>query len=248
METVRPLIVLPTYNEAENLPAIVGEVLALPERFDVLVIDDNSPDGTGAIADGLAAAHDQVHVLHRPGKQGLGTAYIAGFRWALERGYGYVLEMDADFSHQPRYLPTFLQEVAAADLVLGSRYVPGGGTRNWSWLRRFISAGGNHFARAMLGLRTHDCTGGFRCYRASLLARIPWEEVQLRGYGFQVGAVYHAERLGARVREFPIIFEDRRVGQSKMSRRIVAEAFLYVTRTALRDRLGLGRGPRARQA
>jgi dolichol-phosphate mannosyltransferase len=164
---------------------------------------------------------------------GLGTAYVTGFRWALEQGYDYVLEMDCDFSHQPRYLPTFLTEIQNADLVLGSRYVKGGGTANWGVLRKLISGGGNTFARTILRLKTHDCTGGFRCYRREILGRVPWESLQLQGYGFQVGAVYYVERMGGKVTEFPIIFEDRRVGKSKMSSRIVLEAFRFVIRTAL---------------
>lgn len=227
------LIVLPTYNEAENLETLIGEVMALPVAFDLLVVDDNSPDGTGEIADRLAAASERIHVLHRQGKLGLGTAYIAGFRWALERDYAYVLQMDCDFSHHPRYLPTFLQEIEAADLVLGSRYIAGGGTVNWGILRKIISGGGNAFARLMLGLKIHDCTGGFRCYRRGLLEAMPWDTITLEGYGFQIGTAYTAVQVGARVAEFPIIFEDRRVGQSKMSKAIIAEALLWVLRTSL---------------
>ncbi len=227
------LIVVPTYNEAENLAPLVSAILAQNCGFDILVIDDNSPDGTGEIADRLAAELPAVHVIHRPGKMGLGTAYVAGFSWALAGEYDYVLEMDCDFSHHPRYLPGFLEEIALADLVIGSRYVKGGGTQNWGALRKLISGGGNTFARLMLGLKTRDCTGGFRCYRRELLQKVPWQEMQLKGYAFQVGSVYYVERLGGRVSEFPIIFEDRRVGQSKMSFRIVIEAFSYVMRMAL---------------
>ena len=162
--------------------------------------------------------------MHRAGKQGLGTAYIAGFRWALERDYAYVMEMDCDFSHHPRYLPTFMEQIADADLVIGSRYVPGGGTPDWGLYRRVISAGGNLFARMMLGLRTHDCTGGYRCYRRATIEQVPWDEIGLQGYGFQIGAVYHIERMGGRVAEFPILFADRQLGNSKMSTDIVIEA------------------------
>ena len=227
------LIVIPTYNEADNLEPLVREIVALPARFDILVVDDNSPDGTGEIADRLAKELPAVHVLHRPGKQGLGTAYIAGFQWALERDYEYIFEMDCDFSHHPRYLPTFLEKIEHADLVIGSRYVRGGGTANWGALRKLISASGNYFARAMLGLKTRDCTGGFRCYRRKLIELVPWEEINLHGYGFQIGAVYHVERIGDRIAEFPIIFEDRRVGQSKMSTAIIIEAFAFVTMLTL---------------
>ena len=228
------LTIIPTCNEAANLEPLVREIMALPVGSDTLVVDDDSPDGTGEIAERLAHELPAVHVLHRPGKQGLGTAYIAGFRWALTQGYRYMLEMDCDFSHHPRYLPAFLELIQEADLVIGSRYIQGGGTANWGLLRKLISSGGNWFARTMLGLHAHDCTGGFRCYRREMIERVPWEEINLRGYGFQIGAIYHVERLGGRVVEFPIVFEDRRVGQSKMNSAIVIEAFVFVTRLALR--------------
>jgi len=233
MEHQRALIIIPTFNEAENLKAIVTDILALKAGFEILIIDDNSPDGTGEIADHLTETLPGIHALHRPGKMGLGTAYIKGFEWAVEHGYDYVFEMDCDFSHHPRYLPTFMTEIASADLVIGSRYIPGGDTPNWSLLRRFISRGGNAFARLMLGLKTHDCTGGFRCYRREMLQQVPWGEIHLQGYGFQVGSVFYVENLGGRVAEFPIVFEDRRVGKSKMSYKIVLEAFIYVTKMAL---------------
>lgn len=226
------LIILPTYNEAQNLEPLMQVIEGLSLPVDALVVDDNSPDGTGEIADRLAAEHPWVHVLHRPGKQGLGTAYIAGFAWALERTYTYVLQMDCDFSHHPRYLATFLQLIPEADLVIGSRYVPGGGTPDWGILRRVLSYGGNLYARSTLGLQVRDCTGGFRCYGRSLLERIPWDLVRVRGYAFQVGATYHASCLGGTIVEFPILFESRRAGHSKMSLRIVLEAFSYVTRQA----------------
>jgi dolichol-phosphate mannosyltransferase len=238
----KALIVIPTYNEAENLEPLIEQIHGLPVAFDLLVVDDNSPDGTGAIADRLAETSPSVRVVHRTAKQGLGTAYIAGFRWALERDYAFVLEMDCDFSHHPRYLPTFLERIQDADLVIGSRYVPGGGTPDWGLARRLISAGGNWFARTLLGLRTHDCTGGYRCYRRATLERVPWGEIGLQGYGFQIGAVYYVERMGGRVVEFPILFADRTVGRSKMSTDIVIEAMWFVTRLALRG----GRLPRPR--
>jgi dolichol-phosphate mannosyltransferase len=195
------------------------------------------------IAEDLGKEWPGIHVLHRPGKMGLGTAYVQGFKWAVDHGYDYVFEMDCDFSHDPKYLPTFLAKIESADMVLGSRYVRGGSTPDWSLLRRLISGGGNTFARIMLGLKTHDCTGGFRCYRREMLQRIPWDEIRLQGYGFQVGAVYHIERRGGRIVEFPIVFPDRRVGESKMSSRIVFEAFAYVIRLAVAD--WRGRGVRA---
>jgi dolichol-phosphate mannosyltransferase len=227
------LIVIPTYNEAENLEQMVSEINAHSLKFDILIVDDGSPDGTGEIASRLAQALPNVHVMHRAGKLGLGTAYVAGFRWALERKYVYVMEMDCDFSHHPRYLPTFMEQIADADLVIGSRYVPGGNTPDWGLYRRVMSAGGNLFARLMLGLRTHDCTAGYRCYRRALVERIPWEEIGLQGYGFQIGAIYHVEKMGGRVAEFPIVFADRQLGNSKMSRDIVVEAARFVTRLAL---------------
>jgi len=230
------LIVIPTYNEADNLEPLISAILALNAGFEILVVDDNSPDGTGEIADRLSQELAEIHVLHRPGKMGLGTAYVTGFDWAIAHGYDNVFEMDCDFSHDPSYLPAFLTEITGADLVIGSRYVKGGSTPSWGLLRRLISRGGNWFARFMLGLRTHDCTGGFRCYRREILQRVPWEEIRLQGYGFQVGAVYHVERLGGRTVEIPIVFPDRRAGQSKMSLKIIVEAFTYVLRLALSER------------
>jgi dolichol-phosphate mannosyltransferase len=227
------LIIIPTYNEAKNLESLVSAILALDAGFEILIVDDNSPDGTGEIADRLAAELPQFHVLHRPAKMGLGTAYVRGFEWALQRDYQYIFQMDADFSHQPRYLPTHLEKIVAADVVIGSRYVPGGGTVNWGWLRQFISASGNFFAHTMLGLQVQDCTGGFRCYRRKVIQAIPWDKVRLQGYGFLIGTIFQVQRLGYTITEFPIIFEDRRTGQSKMSFMIMLEAFFYVMRTAI---------------
>jgi dolichol-phosphate mannosyltransferase len=242
----RALIIIPTYNEAENLETMIQAIQALDAGLDIMIVDDNSPDGTGEIADRLSETREGLHVLHRPGKMGLGTAYVAGFEWAVEHGYDYVFEMDCDFSHDPRYLPTFLENITAADLVIGSRYVKGGDTPDWGLVRKFISQGGNFFARFMLGLKTHDCTGGYRCYRREMLQKVPWGEIRLQGYGFQVGAVYHIERLGGRVAEFPIVFQDRRVGQSKMSFKIILEAFAYVTRIAWSDKKKLFTRQKAR--
>lgn len=241
----RALVIIPTYNEAENLEPLVDAIQALGCGFEILVVDDNSPDGTGAIAEQMSHEREGIHVLHRPGKMGLGTAYVEGFNWAVARGYDYILQMDCDFSHHPRYLPTFLTKIASADLVIGSRYIDGGSTPNWGMLRKLVSRGGNTFARLMLGLKVHDCTGGFRCYRCEMLQRVPWEEIRLQGYGFQVGTIYQVERLGGAVTEIPIIFEDRRFGKSKMSSKIVMEAFIYVTRMALsggrrKDAQGIG--------
>jgi dolichol-phosphate mannosyltransferase len=231
----RQLVVIPTYNEAENLPPLVAAILALNADLHILVVDDNSPDGTGAIADRLAQRHPEVHVLHRQAKLGLGPAYIAGFEWALAEGYDYVFEMDCDFSHDPSALPRFLTEIPSADLVIGSRYVKGGSTPDWSLKRKAISRLGNLISRTLLRLRTHDTTGGYRCYRRELLETIPWYDICARGYGFQVAAVFYAERLGARIHEFPITFRDRRVGQSKMSAGIVKEALTCVMELAFYD-------------
>lgn len=226
------LIIIPTYNEAENFEALITEIVKY-NKFDILIIDDNSPDGTGEIADQLATKFPEISVIHRVGKLGLGTAYVEGFNWSLARNYEYIMQMDCDFSHHPRYLPTFLEKITSVDLVVGSRYVKGGGTLNWGKIRKFVSRGGNTFARFMLGLKTHDCTGAFRCYRRDLLKKIPWEKIQLKGYAFQVGSMYHAEQVTNKIAEFPIIFEDRRVGQSKMSFKIMIEAFTYVVKMTL---------------
>jgi dolichol-phosphate mannosyltransferase len=229
-----PWLILPTYNEAENVRAIVlaaGEVLAAaaPEGYRVLVVDDGSPDGTGAIADGIAAEHDWMHVLHRTEKNGIGPAYLAGFRYALERDAGYLMEMDSDFSHDPADLARLLAAVrAGADLALGSRYVPGGGVRDWGLLRRFVSEGGSTYARLVLGLRVRDLTGGFKCFRREVLEAIHFDGVRSQGYAFQVELTYRAVQAGFRVEEVPIVFRDRQHGQSKMSWRIALEAMWLV--------------------
>jgi len=221
----RALICLPTYNERENLGPITEAILAAtPPDVDVLVIDDGSPDGTGLLADELAAREPRVHVLHRAKKEGLGKAYLAGFDWALARDYGLVLEMDADFSHDPGYLPAMLAKAQEADLVLGSRYVPGGGTVNWGFGRKILSRGGSLYARTILGVRVRDLTGGFKCFRREVLEAIELGTVECSGYAFQIELTYRAILRGFRVAEIPIVFADRRVGQSKMSRRIVLEA------------------------
>jgi dolichol-phosphate mannosyltransferase len=218
-------LILPTYNEAENLEALVAAVLEkLPGSARVLIVDDGSPDGTGAIADRLAAEQERVGVLHRARKEGIGPAYIAGFREALAAGAGLVLEMDADFSHDPAYLPRLLEAAERADLVLGSRYVDGGGVSDWGPLRRAISRGGSVYARLVLGLDVRDLTGGFKCFRREVLEAIDLDAVQAHGYGFQVEMTYRAVRLGFRVTEVPIVFRDRRAGSSKMDGAIVAEA------------------------
>jgi dolichol-phosphate mannosyltransferase len=229
-----PWLILPTYNEAENIEAIVaasGEALrgACPDGWRVLVVDDGSPDGTGEIADRLAAEHDWVKVLHRSEKNGIGPAYLAGFRHALDHGAGYVMEMDSDFSHDPADLARLLAAVkGGADLALGSRYVPGGGVVDWGLLRRVISEGGSTYARIVLGLRVKDLTGGFKCFRREVLEEIHFDGVRSQGYAFQVELTYRAVRAGFHVVEVPIVFKDRLRGESKMSWRIAAEAMWLV--------------------
>jgi dolichol-phosphate mannosyltransferase len=222
-------VILPTYNEAENLERIVGAVLEqLPESRRVLVVDDSSPDGTGEIADRLAEADESVAVLHRPRKEGLGPAYLAGFRIALDGGAERVVEMDADFSHDPTDLPRLVEATDNADLAIGSRYVPGGGVTDWGPMRRFISRGGSAYARIALGLPVRDLTGGFKCFRRVVLEKINLDTIEARGYAFQVETTYRAIQAGFRVVEVPIVFKDRANGTSKMSKSIVAEAMWRV--------------------
>jgi dolichol-phosphate mannosyltransferase len=233
------IVCLPTYNERENLESMLRALA--PLGVEVLVIDDNSPDGTGEIADRLAQELDFVSVLHREQKEGLGPAYLAGFRHALERGADYVLEMDCDFSHDPADVPRLIAACeAGADLALGSRYVDGGGTANWGLVRRAISAGGSLYARVLLGVRIRDLTGGFKCYRREVLERIDLDAIQAKGYAFQIEGTYRTLRAGFTVVEVPIRFVDRTEGTSKMSRAIVLEAVTRVPAlrlSALRGRL-----------
>ena len=237
------LVILPTYNEAENLPRIAPQILASLPGATLLVVDDASPDGTGELADEMAAADPRVRVLHRPGKQGLGKAYIDGFRRALDEGAGRIVQMDADGSHDPKYLPALVAALERADVVIGSRYVRGGGVRNWGLMRRFVSRGGSTFARIVLGLRPHDLTGGFRAWRAETLAATPWTLLHSGGYVFQIEMCYLAMRRGARIIEIPIIFVDREVGVSKMSRRIIVEALIVVMRLRWQQFRGRIPGP-----
>ncbi|GGK95421.1 dolichol-phosphate mannosyltransferase [Planomonospora parontospora subsp. parontospora] len=226
----RVLVIVPTYNERENLPVIVERVRAAVPEAHLLVADDASPDGTGEIADALAAEDDHVHVLHRPGKQGLGAAYIAGFRWGLAEGYDVLVEMDADGSHQPEELPKLLHALAdGADLSIGSRWVPGGKVVNWPGSREFLSRGANVYTRMMLGMPVRDATAGFRAYRASTLEKIGLDDVESQGYCFQVDLTLRTVRHGLRVAEVPITFVERTVGASKMSRDVIAEALWRVT-------------------
>lgn len=233
-------LILPTYNEAENIGGLVHAALdRLSEAgvaLRILVVDDDSPDGTGRIADRLAAEHEPVEVLHRERKAGLGPAYLAGFGLALSRGADFVLEMDSDFSHDPADLPRLISAARDADLVLGSRYAPGGGVSDWGPLRRAISRGGSWYARTLLGVPVRDLTGGFKCFRRQVLEALDLSEIHADGYGFQIELTYRALRAGFRVKEVPIVFRDRRVGQSKMTARIAVEAVWKVP--ALKFRLG----------
>jgi dolichol-phosphate mannosyltransferase len=236
-------VIVPTYNERENLAAIGAAILEILPGATLLVVDDASPDGTGDLADGLAAADRRIRVCHRPGKQGLGRAYLDGFAVALANGASVVVQMDADWSHDPAALPGLIEPVIGgrADLVIGSRYTKGGGVEDWGIIRRFISRGGSLFARTVLGFGPHDFTAGFKAWRASTLSAVPFEGVRAGGYVFQIEMTYRASRYGARVVEVPIIFRDRRLGQSKMSRRIIVEAMFVVMRLRW-DELR-GRGP-----
>ncbi|GLV54449.1 dolichyl-phosphate beta-D-mannosyltransferase [Dictyobacter sp. S3.2.2.5] len=243
---MKTLIIIPTYNEVENLPSLLHGIFAYVPETDVLVVDDHSPDGTGQLVEELSQQDGRIHCIHRPGKLGLGTAYIAGFKYAISHHYDAAFEMDADFSHDPQHLPAFLSAIKDADLVIGSRYIPGGSTPNWSLPRRLISSSGNIFARAVLRLPVRDCTGGFRCYRREVLEAIDLDSVQSRGYAFQVEMTYRVLNKGFTVAETPIIFVDRRLGQSKMSRSIVLEAFTYVLRTRLSSLLPGQARPRVR--
>jgi dolichol-phosphate mannosyltransferase len=227
------LVVVPTYNESENLAALVAAIYAALPETALLIIDDGSPDGTGELADSLRARYATLDVMHRQGKLGLGTAYVEGFRYALQHDYAIVFEMDADFSHDPRYLPDLLAASANADLVIGSRYVPGGQTPDWGFSRRLISGFGNVFARTILRLPFRDCTAGFKCYRRAVVESFDLDAIRLEGYAFQIETVYQAYRKGFRIVEVPIVFPDRKLGTSKMSRDIVAEAFTYVVRRRL---------------
>lgn len=227
----RALVIIPTYNERENLTKVVPLVLEQDLRLHVLVVDDNSPDGTGDLADALAEADPRVHVLHRAGKQGLGTAYVAGFRWAIEQRYDYVFEMDADLSHDPRHLPTFLAEIADADLVIGSRYLNRRVTViNWPMSRLMLSYFANVYARRVTGLRLWDSTGGYKCYRRAVLEGVDLDRVRSNGYSFQIEMSFRAWRKGFRIKEITITFTDRNVGRSKMSGGIVREAIWMVWR------------------
>jgi dolichol-phosphate mannosyltransferase len=234
----RILVIIPTYNERTNVSLIVPAVLEQDPRLHVLVVDDSSPDGTGELADELAAADSRVHVLHRSAKQGLGRAYIAGFRWALERGYDLICEMDADFSHDPKFLPELLRTAGEADLVIGSRYKQGVNVINWPISRLLLSLGANEYARRITGLPLTDSTGGFKCFRRAVLEAIDLDAVRSNGYAFQIEMSFRAWKKGFRLAEIPIVFTDRVEGQSKMSKRIVREAIWMVWWLRLRGLAG----------
>ena len=224
---MRAMVIMPTYNEAANLLQIVAELMTLDtDGLGILIIDDNSPDGTGQIADDLAAQYaDRVHVIHRQGKLGLGSAYVTGFRRALESGVDYIIQMDADFSHSPSYIPTFIDKMGQCDVVVGSRYVENGGVdKQWSPWRRFLSWGGNVYARLITGLQIHDATGGYRCFRRDALLALDLDRIRSEGYAFQIEMAYACQRMGVRLCEIPIYFEDRSMGLSKMCWRIIVEA------------------------
>jgi dolichol-phosphate mannosyltransferase len=233
----RTVIVMPTYNERKNLESIAGRVRAAMPAADLLVVDDNSPDGTGDIADNLAATDPHVQVMHRTEKAGLGRAYIAGFGWALEAGYDVIVEMDADGSHQPEHLPSLVGALAHADLAIGSRWVPGGKVVNWPKSREALSRGANVYTRIMLGLGVRDATAGFRAYRASTLQKISLNQVESTGYCFQIDLTIRVAQAGLKIVEVPITFVEREHGSSKMSNRIVFEAFLRVAQWGIAQRL-----------
>ncbi|WP_138442768.1 polyprenol monophosphomannose synthase [Sinomonas susongensis] len=234
---MRILTIIPTYNELESLPKTLGRLRSAVPASDVLVADDNSPDGTGELADRIAAEDPQVHVMHRKGKEGLGAAYIAGFEWALERDYDVVVEMDADGSHQPEQLPRLLEAVEqGADLVIGSRWVQGGTVVNWPVYRQLISRTGSTYARLMLGLKIKDMTAGYRAFRRTTLEKLDLDRVESVGYGFQVDLAWRVARMGLKVAEVPVTFVERELGSSKMSGNIVVEAMLNVTKWGLTDR------------
>ena len=245
MPEQRALVIVPTYNESDSIREVIRRLFdAAGERADLLVIDDNSPDGTAAIVKEAAASDDRIHLQERPGKLGLGTAYVTGFRWALERGYWAVVEMDADLSHDPADVARLLDALETYDAVIGSRYVPGGGVGNWGRLRRALSAAGNLYARTWLGYAVRDSTSGFRAYRTAALARQNLETVRSEGYAFQVEMTRRFHLAGADIGEVPITFVERETGKSKMSRRIVFEALVAVTGWGMRDRLGISRSQR----
>jgi dolichol-phosphate mannosyltransferase len=235
---MKTLVIIPTYNESENIEKIVPLVLEKDQSIHVLIVDDNSPDGTGRIADEMAGRNDHISVIHRQNKSGLGTAYITGFKFAVEKGYDLVFEMDCDFSHDPKYILEFLDAVKDADLVLGSRYISGVNVINWPMSRLLLSYYANVYSRLVTGLPVKDATGGFKCFRREVLEAIDLDRVKSNGYSFQIEMSFRAWKKGFRIKEIPIVFEDRKVGQSKMSKKIVREAVWRVWRLRLWSILG----------
>ncbi len=234
----RALIIFPTYNEKDNIQKIVHAVLPLDLRINVLIVDDNSPDGTGDLADRLSSGHDRVHVMHREKKEGLGKAYLAGFRWAIEHKYDFIMEMDADFSHGPEYIKDFLREIQNNDLVIGSRYISGVNVINWPMSRLLLSYYANVYTRVVTGLPLRDGTGGFKCFRREVLEAINLDDVQSSGYSFQIEMSMRVWKKGFRIKEIPIIFVDRVAGSSKMSKKIMREAIWMVWALRLKAMFG----------
>lgn len=235
---MKTLVIIPTYNERENIEKIVPLAIEKDPSIHVLIVDDNSPDGTGEIADSMSKENDRLFVIHRPNKSGLGTAYITGFKFALQRSYDYIFEMDSDFSHDPKYIPHFLEAIKDADLILGSRYISGVNVINWPMSRLLLSYYANVYSRVITGLPVKDATGGFKCYRREVLEAIDLDKVKSNGYSFQIEMSFRAWKKGFRIKEVPIVFEDRRAGQSKMSKKIVREAVWMVWRLRLWSLLG----------
>ncbi len=236
---MKTLIIIPTYNELENLPRLLPEVLSKEEGIHILIVDDNSPDGTAAFVEDQMKNNDRIHLLKRPSKQGLGTAYIEGFKFALKNGYDFVFEMDADFSHDPKEIPRFLDEIKNSDLVLGSRYINGVNVINWPMRRLLLSSFANLYTRFITGMPVHDATGGYKCFRRKVLEAINLEKVTSNGYAFQIEMSFKAWKKGFRVKEIPIIFMDRVKGKSKMSKKIVREAVTMVWKLRLKSIFGM---------
>jgi dolichol-phosphate mannosyltransferase len=244
---MKTFVIVPTYNEVENLEPLTEQILALPPELHIAVVDDNSPDGTGQLADELARRHREIHVIHRPGKLGLGTAYRAGFKHALDAEADLIVTMDADFSHHPRYIPRLINLTETCHLTIGSRYVDGGGVRNWGLKRRVLSRTANLIARIALGLQAHDCTAGFRCYRREVLEKVNPDSILSSGYSFLVEMLYRCQRLGYKIGEISIIFENRQHGQSKISEKEIYKAGYTVLRLGLERLLGRKKNPAAQE-
>lgn len=239
MEQQKALVIIPTYNELENLPKLIPEVLSKDERIDVLIVDDNSPDGTAGFVKELMQNNKRVHLIERENKMGLGTAYIAGFKYALENSYRFIFEMDADFSHNPDELPRFLEEIKSYDLVLGSRYKSGVNVVNWPMRRLLLSYFANIYTRVITGLPIKDATGGYKCFRREVLEKINFEKIKSNGYAFQIEVTFKAWKKGFKIKEIPIIFIDREKGTSKMSKKIVREAVIMVWKLRFRSIFGI---------